>query len=176
MSKYDSIETAKDLVREVAAHGLSTAQEDINRAQDIFGRSTIDELAALANDIGRNNANGEPDPKGSWSSSRKPTQETFYFIAFNIWHWSDAVSFFNEHTGTDKAEARRLAKENKELSTELEAVSGDRDTWMQRANLSAERAVARANEVDSLNAKLREKDAEIMALKAKLYDMMMVGA
>lgn len=98
MSKYDSIDTAADLIREVAVHGLSMDQDDRNRAADIFGRTSIDELARLANDIGRNNEKGEPDPKGTWSSSRKPTQETFYFIAFNIWHWSDAVNFFNEHT------------------------------------------------------------------------------
>lgn len=47
---------------------------------------------------------------------------------------------------------------------------------MKRANLSTKRAVACANEVDSLNAQLRQKDAEIMALKAKLYDLMVTGA
>ena len=31
-SKYDHIETAAELVQEVRAHGLSTAQEDICRA------------------------------------------------------------------------------------------------------------------------------------------------
>lgn len=86
-SKYDSIKTAADLVAEVAAHGLSTEQEDQNRAADIFGNTSIEELDRLANDIGRNNQNGEPDPKGTWSSSRKGTQETFYFIAFSIWNW-----------------------------------------------------------------------------------------
>lgn len=35
-SIYDKVETAKDLIFEVAAHGLSTKQEDICRAQDIF--------------------------------------------------------------------------------------------------------------------------------------------
>ena len=80
-SKYDSITTAADLVKEVMAHGLSTVQDDLNRAADIFGRSSIEELVNLANDIGRNNENGEPDPKGSWSSGRKATQSTFYMIA-----------------------------------------------------------------------------------------------
>lgn len=55
MSKYDSIKTAAELVAEVQAHGLSLAQEDICRAQDIFGRSAVQDLVALANDIGRNN-------------------------------------------------------------------------------------------------------------------------
>ena len=36
MSKYDSIKTAAELVAEVQAHGLSLAEEDIVRTQDIF--------------------------------------------------------------------------------------------------------------------------------------------
>lgn len=32
MSKYDGIKTAAELVREVKNHGLSTVQEDLNRA------------------------------------------------------------------------------------------------------------------------------------------------
>ena len=63
-SEYDNIKTAKDLITEVRIHGLSLAQEDICRAQDIFGHSTIEELVALANDNGRDNENGEPDPNG----------------------------------------------------------------------------------------------------------------
>ena len=72
-SKYDSIKTAKDLVSEVMMHGFSLNQEDICRAQDIFGHSTIEELVNLANDIGRNDENGTPDPKGTWSSGRRRT-------------------------------------------------------------------------------------------------------
>lgn len=51
MSKYDDIKTAAELVAEVRAHGLSLDQEDICRAQDIFGNSPIEELVRLANDI-----------------------------------------------------------------------------------------------------------------------------
>ena len=64
MSKYDNIETAADLVTEVQLNGLSTDQEDICRVQDIFGQSPVKELIRLANDIGCNNAQGEPDPEG----------------------------------------------------------------------------------------------------------------
>ena len=56
MSKYDSIKTASDLVADVQLNGLSTDQEDICRAQDIFGHTSIEELARLANDTGMNNA------------------------------------------------------------------------------------------------------------------------
>lgn len=54
-SQYDSIKTAEELLKEVAAHGLSTKPEDICRAQDIFGRSEVKELIRLANDNGRLN-------------------------------------------------------------------------------------------------------------------------
>ena len=55
MSKYDGIKTAAELVREVKNHGLSTVQEDLNRAADIIGNSEIGDLVRLANDFGRNN-------------------------------------------------------------------------------------------------------------------------
>lgn len=115
MSKYDKIETAAELIAEVAAHGLSMAQEDICRAQDIFGNSPIGELARLANDIGRNNEKGEPDPEGSWSSGRKGTQETFYSIAFSIWHWQQATAFYNEHTNPAMKQAKKAAEEVRSL-------------------------------------------------------------
>jgi len=49
ISKYDEISTAKELVKEVIANGLSTDILDRNRASDIFGHSTTEELADLAN-------------------------------------------------------------------------------------------------------------------------------
>lgn len=171
MSKYDSIKTAADLVAEVAAHGLSTDQDDINRAADIFGNTSIEELDRLANDIGRNNEKGEPDPNGSWSSSRKPTQETFYFIAFSIWHWQDATRFFNQHTNPDTKD-HKVSK----LESSLEAVTKDRDNTKAQLTDTADRAKEYAYKIDDLKADLQQKDTEIMALKAKLYDCMSVGA
>ena len=41
-SKYDSIKTAAELVKEVRLNGLSLVQEDICRAQDIFGNAPIE--------------------------------------------------------------------------------------------------------------------------------------
>lgn len=102
VSMYDSIKTAAELVAEVQIHGLSTAQEDICRAQDIFGHTAVDELARLANDIGRNNGQGEPDPNGTWSSGRRGTQSTFYSILVNIWHWEEVTRFWNLHTNPER--------------------------------------------------------------------------
>lgn len=171
-SKYDTIKTAADLVQEVQNHGLSTNQDDICRVQDIFGNTSIGELARLANDIGRNNDQGEPDPKGTWSSNRKPTQSTFYMIAFSIWNWEDATRFWNlhtnpEHTALQGAEKSLRAQESK--VKELAAKLGSEQEARTVAEEGYNRLVGRCNEAE------RRADAaetEIMTLKAKLYDYM----
>ena len=90
-SQYDSIKTAEELLKEVAVHGLSTKPEDICRAQDIFGCSEVKELIRLANDNGRlNGFDGEPDPRGTYSSGRVGLSKYFYQVAFKIWSWEDA--------------------------------------------------------------------------------------
>ena len=66
MSKYDSIRTAAEMVQEVRMHGLSTAQEDLNRVADIFGRSNVEELVRLANDI-----RGRSTPSSATSGAGK---------------------------------------------------------------------------------------------------------
>ncbi len=125
MSMYDSIKTAAELVAEVQAHGLSSAQEDICRAQDIFGHTAVKELARLANDIGQNNDKGEPDPNGTRSSGRRGTQSTFYSILVNIWHWEEVTRFWNLHTNPERQpwqEAKRTIWElqHKVMATEIE--------------------------------------------------------
>lgn len=171
-SKYDDIKTAADLIREVMAHGLSTAQEDICRAQDIFGHSSVEELVALANDIGRNNDQGKPDPKGTWSSGRKATQATFYMIAFSIWNWEDATRFWNQHTNPEhdalqeaKKSLKAMEGKAKELTTKLDREQEARATVEEGYN----RLVGKYNEAER---RAKAAEAEIMALKAKLYDYM----
>lgn len=168
MSKYDDIETAAELIREVAAHGISMEIDDKNRAADIFGNSGIAELKALANDTGRDNDSGEPDPNGAWSSGRKPTQGIFYFIAFSIWNWQQAVDFYNEHTDPTRAEVRRLRKENADLDAALKEVTRERD--------------AAADTLNNVNSQLQKSAAacenlteQVIALKARLYDLMTAG-
>jgi hypothetical protein len=161
MSKYDTIRTAADLVAEVVIHGLSTAQEDINRAADIFGRSTIEELVALANDIGRNNEKGEPDPKGTWCSNRRGTRDTFYFIVFTVLGWEQATDFHNTYT------------------LEIPKIRQERDKALEKSAQQQEELNAlyrrHANLVDD-NEKLVETNKqlteEVIRLKAKLYDLM----
>lgn len=172
MSKYDSIKTAADLVAEVQLNGLSTDQEDICRAQDIFGNTSIDELVRLASDIGRNNADGEPDPKGTWSSSRKATQGTFYMIVTHIWNWEEVTRFWNLYTNPQTEELKELrdaydliSKENNELKRENNKLSET------QFNLLAEREDLRTRTGDAQRA-AEEAEAEVVRLKAKLYDLL----
>lgn len=171
-SKYDNIKTAKDLVSEVMMHGLSLNQEDICRAQDIFGHSTIEELVDLANDIGRNDENGNPDPKGTWSSGRRGTRSTFYQIAFNIWSWEDATRFWNQHSNPDKDTLTAAVAETKAVKAELKRKNEAYESLRERAvNLDANLSNYVQKEFEA-RAALKEAEAEIIRLKARLFDMM----
>lgn len=174
-SKYDSIKTAAELVSEVQMHGLSLDQEDLNRVADIFGRSPVEELVRLANDIGRNNENGKPDPKGTWSSERKATQGTFYSIISHIWNWEEVTRFWNEHTNPEHEVLVELRAEKKELMDKLTEVMDqwDKEHEMRLAETS-DKLDAKAT-AENLAAELHDKEMEVMELKAKLYDLMVKG-
>lgn len=175
MSKYDSIETAANLVREVMAHGLSTAQDDLNRAADIFGNDSVENLVSLANDIGRNNENGEPDPNGSWSSSRKATQSTFYMIASSIWNWEDVTRFWNLHTNPERVELVEARRQLKKLSEDAKE-KGEALLKEHQAVLDErKRVVDLEAEVRKLGADLHDSKMNEMELKARLYDLMVAG-
>lgn len=147
---------------------------------DIFGNTRIEELDRLANDIGRNNEHGEPDPKGSWSSNRQPTQDTFYCIISHIWNWQEVVRFWNCHTNPDvgklaamKTTVDALKEANENLHEKL-AESKEEIKREHEARLAGTSARLEAlKEVDRLAAELHDRDMEVMALKAKLYDLMM---
>lgn len=178
-SKYDKIKTARDLVIDAKYHGFSTKQEDVIRAQDIFGHSTIEELDALANDIGRNNENGEPDPKGTWSSDRIPTRDTFYSILFRIWNWEDATRFWNQHSNPEREQIAVVRIENQTQRAEINDKARRIEKYQQEVDLMEERlaeydkvCTERLNKINELSAAAREKDDEIMRLKAKLYDLL----
>lgn len=171
-SKYDNIKTAADLVREVQNHGLSTATDDICRAQDIFGNSSIEELARLANDIGMNNDQGEPDPKDTRSSNRRPTQGTFYMIAFSIWNWEDATRFWNLHTNPEHMALQSAEKSLRAQESKVKELAAKLDNEQEARAVAEEgynRLVGRCNEAER---RAEAAQAEIMALKAKLYDYM----
>ena len=172
MSKYDSITTAKDLIIEVAMHGLSTIQEDINRAADIFGRTCIEELASLANDDGL-----ETKEDGSrWSTGKRGTQKTFYSIAFRIWHWEDATRFFNEHTNPATKDAKETAQELRKAKEEISSLTNSLNKLREQHNEQGEKYTdcgIRLHEMEQENRNLKH---EIITLKSRLYDLMTAGA
>lgn len=172
MSKYDSIKTAAELVKEVQMYGLSVAQDDLNRAADIFGNSTIEELVALANDIGRNNENGEPDPKGSFSSGRKPTRDTFYSIISHIWNWEEVTRFWNLYTNPEHQKFVKMRDAQKEMEAQLEASKAEVKAEHESRLAATASELKAQKEIDRLGAELHFRDMEIMELKAKLYDLM----
>ncbi len=176
-SLYDSIKTAEELLKEVAAHGLSTKAEDICRVQDIFGRTTVEELVRLANDNGRlKEFNGEPDPRGPVSSGRDGLSRYFYQVAFQIWNWEDATRFYNQHSNFPvidaMAELDWLRKDKKELAEMLDVA---KDTMVHEREMRVSVEVEKRNaqkEIDRLEAEVHDRDMTIMELKAKLYDLM----
>lgn len=174
-SRYEGM-TAAELVRDAMMHGFSTTQEDICAAQDVFGNTTIEELDRLANDNGRNDENGQPDPKGSWSSSRRPTAGQFYSILFNIWNWEDATRFWNQHSNPERDELLNLRKTCKEWAAQCDKQDAllkeehKRRLEETSARLDAEKKAER------LDTEVYDRDLQIMELKAKLYDFMMKGA
>ncbi len=171
-SIYDNIQTAKELVSEVMIHGFSTKQEDVIRAQDIFGHSAIEDLVALANDIGRNDEHGNPDPKGSWTSGRRETRSTFYMILFSIWNYEDAIRFWNLHTNPDHEKLKEYEELNEKLRNMLDAEKADlNDTKIKLHDEIL--AHYEANEkVSAYETTVQDLNMQIMELKAKLYDLM----
>ena len=177
-SQYDSIKTAEELLKEVATHGLSTKPEDICRAQDIFGRSEVKELIRLANDNGRlNGFDGEPDPRGTYSSGRVGLSKYFYQVAFKIWSWEDATRFYNQHSNFPVMDApeenKMLHQQVKELNGELKRAKDDRDVEHRRCREAVDAEQAAQKKIGQLEAEVHDRDMTIMELKAKLYDLMM---
>jgi len=158
MSKYDSIKTAADLVSEVKLHGLSTDQEDICRAQDIFGNTPIVELAALANDIGQNN--------------HYSTQGTFYMIVSHIWNWEEVTRFWNQYTNPQTEELEELKSSyivlKKEEVRKSEAAAKEHDLRLAETS----EKLKLKEEVEKLRAELHDRNMDVMELKAKLYDLL----
>ena len=175
-SKYDEIKTAAELVREVRVHGLSLAQEDICRAQDIFGHTTIDELEKLANDNGRTDDNGKPDPNGAWSSGREGTQRVFYSILFHIWNWEDATRFWKQHTDPEykkmKAAMEAAGRDQAERIGRIKELEKRCDMLVENEVLVADTAEAMRVEAASERKRAERAEFEIVKLKARLYDLM----
>ena len=179
-SKYDNIKTARELVAEVALNGISTTDEDICRAQDIFGQSSVGELKELAKDF--SGVHG------------KTVSCEFYHIISVIWAWEDAVRFWNETSNREHQEVQDLReevdalgrkndtyyKEIENLRVELKDAKNEVLEIQERQidkDIQAEKEAAHARECDAAYAKahadqIAALEEEIIRLKAKLYDYM----
>lgn len=163
-TKLEQIETAAELVSLVAWQGVSTKQEDICRMQDIIGHSTIEELDRLANDTGDN------------STGRRGTRENFYHILSVIWRWDDLIEFWNKHSDPvhealreAKAKLKGMEEENAKLKGRLDKAYDQQEHYRDEYTQTLDKNM-------DMEKTLKQKDEEIMKLKAKLYDMMTKGA
>ena len=148
---YDFINTAMGLVQEVAINGLSTNINDICRAQDIIGHSTVGELEEVANS------------RDEFAGKR--AGNIFYFIIFEIWDWERATRFWNEHSNPEHEEVKELRKEKKELAMGLDSLS---ERFREQSNKWRKAAQEKAE----LEIKCRKQEEEILRLKARLFDLM----
>lgn len=170
-SRYEGM-TAAELVSDAMIHGFSINQDDICAAQDVFGHTAIEELDRLANDNGRNNYDGQPDPKGSMSSNRRPTINQFYSILFHIWHWEDATRFWNQHSNPEHEKYQEMLTAYDVMKKHLAHVEDEQKKEHEaRLAETAEKLEAKKS-VSRLEAELHDRDMQIMELKAKLYDLM----
>lgn len=161
MSKYDSIKTATELVAEVKAHGLSVETLDICRAQDIMGGAPVEELVGLANMTG---------PAGT-----RDTQSVFYMIISRVWNWSQMVEFWNRYTNPQTEELKRNRDAYDFVVDESEKLRAENDKLKDRvASLLAEQTELRTRTGDAQRA-AEEAEAEVVRLKAKLYDVLVEG-
>jgi chromosome segregation ATPase len=162
VGRYDNIETARELISEVAQFGLSTQQHDLNRVGDILGNSGIDTLAKLAN---------SDENIGNMTIGSR-----FYSIAFRVWNWEDATRFYNEHTlavGVKLREnARKLDEAEKSITERDKSIEGLKAiTEEQRLKM-----YELENDMGIAETAISEAKQEIITLKAKLYDLITAGA
>lgn len=174
-SIYEKIKTPKELLELVKVHGLSTEIEDICRAQDIFGRAPIEDLVALANDNGRKNDAGESDPNGSWSCGRDGLQKTFYSVLFHIWNWEDATRFYNQHTNPDYEELKNLENKRKSLRTRIDQLETRRMELLEDAKRGSDFITEQGKRIQEAEKRAETAEAEVIQLKARLYDLMVAG-
>lgn len=152
MSIYDNVKTAAELVREARLHGFSTATEDICRAQDIIGHSCEEQLVNLVEDSDK--------------------RSTFYLILKNIWDTERVFQFWNQHNNPEHIELEAARKSIKNLTRDLNSY---KDSFQDMKNQRTEAVNAYGEELQKrlkLEDEAKERELEIIRLKAQLFDLM----
>jgi len=167
MSKYDNITTAADLISEVRANGLSTATEDIVRAQDILGRSTVEEIDFLAQG-GEINDSGKP--------KKEYIQKVLFQIVFACLDRERAVALYNKHVTRYPAQLEEAQGKLRQEIQEHNRTKDYLDIESRMHKTAEDERVALKENYTKLLEAHQAAEAEILQLKAKLYDMMTAGA
>lgn len=149
--------TIKELCRRVAAtHMLDKLDDDTVVAyQDLIGHATMEENKELSND--------------------PALMETFYWIYGAAYGTVAAIKFYMQNSNkvenilaerdTYKADYEGLKETKRLLSEQLETAKKNSETL-------CDKLYEAKQEIDDTLEKLKTKDAEIVELKAKLYDLM----
>ena len=149
--------TIKELCRRVAAtHMLDKLDDDTVVAyQDLIGHATMEENKELSND--------------------PALMETFYWIYGAAYGTVAAIKFYMQNSNkvenilaerdTYKADYEGLKETKRLLSEQLETAKKNSETL-------CDKLYEAKQEIDDTLKKLKTKDAEIVELKAKLYDAM----
>ena len=148
-------QTIRELCKRVAARkGLDTDMESVTAYQDLIGHASVQENHELAN---------TPELK-----------ETFYWIYGVAYGTVEAIKFY--HANSDKlakvreereeykAKVDTYVKANQDLNGKLET----KDKIINELNRDMDGTMKALDEAREIIA---ARDAEIMALKAKLYDL-----
>jgi len=154
---YNDIKDAKELVREVIAYGLSTDQEQLNRVADIIGTTQIGRLAEIANC--KETINGHT------------IGEMFYFIAFRVWNWRQAVDFYNEHSNEDYKKFFAVSNEIKGAKEELADCKQKLEQSLFQYEDAKKQFAKKEDQWINAEKQLATARMEILILKAKLYDI-----
>ena len=164
ITKLEQVKTAAELISLISWQGIPTDTESICKMQDIIGHSTEGELIALAQDDGLERRDGS-----TRSTGRRGTQKEMMLLLFTIWDWERATRFYNQHVNPEY----RMMKD-----AEAQAA-----IWKERAEKQEAAAVynmehwGEADErADKAEKELKEAQAEIMRLKAMLFDNMVKTA
>jgi hypothetical protein len=160
--RYDDINDIVALIREIAYHGMSTQQHDLNRIADIVGNTHVGKLAEMANSTG--------------TYGNRNAGQVIYSILFKVWNYEQAVSFYNEHTLHLGAKYREVQKERDRLSSDYECALGEVQKLINVRDALTEELDTYKTVASEQSVSLIAKDDEITTLKAKLYDLMTAGA
>lgn len=112
---------------------------------------------------------------GNWATGRDGTQKVFCQIIFEIRSWERATEYYNKHSNPLYIEGRKAVKERDALKKEL--ICKENDIARLNGDISEYKgaiAQMRDEKVD-YQKEIDEKDAEIVNLKARLYDLMAVS-